>query len=455
MKRLILSLLLLMFTLPSSAVTYHYMVKEVDGLKVPLRTKTLHVCTECQYTTIESALATINDATSTNLYIIELHSGVYAESPLTWKSFVYLRGDGQDSTKVYCSGTCSTITIGSLDDCGFQDVTIGGRVPINVTGTGAAGAVVEFESVTLGHTDASLGTNAVDCIVESGASYTYEFNNSVCRTTFDSIRLNQNSTFRAVGSVFHTVSVTNGALVTPRVFSTVGTGGSFYLTAVQVFMTDTGTSGNMSGLIVQGTGTPGAAETYLLEDVAFFIDESSSRTGTTRCVYFAQAGSGSVPVPVKLKNVTCQIKRQSSSGTVVALEIDASNHALWTIDVIGGMSNLDVCSAAKCTASSAPCACCTGAGTGCGFTRNDIDNAETVAGFSLNVHDFSTGGVFVGTAPTFYNSPIRGGQIKLTPIATAPATCTIGDYYADTSGAFCSCSAANTWTNMNGVGACV
>ena len=46
------------------------------------------------------------------------------------------------------------------------------------------------------------------------------------------------------------------------------------------------------------------------------------------------------------------------------------------------------------------------------------------------------------------------GVISITPMATAPATCAIGDLYVDTSGAYCSCSATNTWTNMNGVGAC-
>jgi Pectinesterase len=45
--------------------------------------------------------------------------------------------------------------------------------------------------------------------------------------------------------------------------------------------------------------------------------------------------------------------------------------------------------------------------------------------------------------------------LRLTPLATAPATCVIGDYYVDTSGAYCTCSAVNTWTNTNGVGSCV
>ncbi len=38
--------------------------------------------------------------------------------------------------------------------------------------------------------------------------------------------------------------------------------------------------------------------------------------------------------------------------------------------------------------------------------------------------------------------------------AAAPGTCSIGDFYVDTSGAFCACTAANTWSNMTATGAC-
>lgn len=42
----------------------------------------------------------------------------------------------------------------------------------------------------------------------------------------------------------------------------------------------------------------------------------------------------------------------------------------------------------------------------------------------------------------------------LEPQATAPATCSIGDFYVDTSGASCACSATNTWSNMHAIGTC-
>lgn len=45
-------------------------------------------------------------------------------------------------------------------------------------------------------------------------------------------------------------------------------------------------------------------------------------------------------------------------------------------------------------------------------------------------------------------------ELELTPIATAPATCTEGSIYADDSGALCYCETANTWTSLGGSGAC-
>ncbi len=45
---------------------------------------------------------------------------------------------------------------------------------------------------------------------------------------------------------------------------------------------------------------------------------------------------------------------------------------------------------------------------------------------------------------------------QITPAASAPATCAIGDFYVDTSGAYCGCAATNTWEKMNATtGTCV
>jgi hypothetical protein len=49
----------------------------------------------------------------------------------------------------------------------------------------------------------------------------------------------------------------------------------------------------------------------------------------------------------------------------------------------------------------------------------------------------------------------NNGTVHFGAIATAPATCTIGDFYVDTSGAYCACTSTDTWTNLTPLtGAC-
>lgn len=45
--------------------------------------------------------------------------------------------------------------------------------------------------------------------------------------------------------------------------------------------------------------------------------------------------------------------------------------------------------------------------------------------------------------------------LRITPQVTAPATCSIGDIYVDTSGEMCACTSTNTWTGTTGIGSCV
>src|SRR3990167_6975040 len=71
------------------------------------------------------------------------------------------------------------------------------------------------------------------------------------------------------------------------------------------------------------------------------------------------------------------------------------------------------------------------------------------------------GDVFMnGTAPTINmaaaSATISTGAFPLnfSTLATAPATCSIGAFYVDTSGAYCACTATNTWSNMTATGTC-
>jgi hypothetical protein len=49
---------------------------------------------------------------------------------------------------------------------------------------------------------------------------------------------------------------------------------------------------------------------------------------------------------------------------------------------------------------------------------------------------------------------LQAAMLSLVPQASAPGSCAIGDLYVDTSGAYCACTATNTWENMTATGSC-
>ena len=82
------------------------------------------------------------------------------------------------------------------------------------------------------------------------------------------------------------------------------------------------------------------------------------------------------------------------------------------------------------------------------------DSTQAGAGF---IYEDSGGTDLVtmgpGTVVALPNTTVTD-VLTVTPQATAPATCSIGDLYIDTSGAACACSATNTWSNMHATGSC-
>lgn len=91
-----------------------------------------------------------------------------------------------------------------------------------------------------------------------------------------------------------------------------------------------------------------------------------------------------------------------------------------------------------------------------GPSGNFIDGVTDNIQLKVQGHSTQTNPVMTveTSAGTDILNVANNGVITLLTIATAPATCNIGDYYIDTSGGVCFCTAANTWTNVSGVGNC-
>lgn len=89
---------------------------------------------------------------------------------------------------------------------------------------------------------------------------------------------------------------------------------------------------------------------------------------------------------------------------------------------------------------------------------NDILALKEMTGADANVMTWDQDGdvtVNKGDLVVTSGKATLGDLLSLTPKATAPATCSIGDIYSDTSGALCHCSATNTWEALGATGTCV
>lgn len=70
-------------------------------------------------------------------------------------------------------------------------------------------------------------------------------------------------------------------------------------------------------------------------------------------------------------------------------------------------------------------------------------------------HAYNSNRIVIDATGVKVQGASAGGAIfRVEPLATAPATCTIGDQYVDTSGAYCGCASTNVWENLGTTGSC-
>ena len=88
----------------------------------------------------------------------------------------------------------------------------------------------------------------------------------------------------------------------------------------------------------------------------------------------------------------------------------------------------------------------TGAG-GIGLFFVRVDNVAATGDAARITNDGSGVGLYI-------DQNGDNAAIQLQVQNTAPATCTIGGVYMDSSGAYCVCTATNVWENMGSTGTC-
>lgn len=204
---------------------------------------------------------------------------------------------------------------------------------------------------------------------------------------------------------------------------------------------------------------------YELDDDALYVCESGPCEGAGWVEY--GGGSGGAPAFSDITSGTNTAAAmvvgagaslaKASTGTIDASAIDHDGDGSREISVNSGNIDLD------------------GDGSGVGSVLRIRQSGsstiyiEAIAGnVSTRLRSFGSGASIlqssfgpVVTADSSGGTTMAGKAtvsdlLKITPKATAPATCTAAtDIYTDTSGALCFCTSTNTWTNTSGVGLCV
>ena len=121
------------------------------------------------YTTIESAVNSITDASATNTYTVKVYPGIYVENPITLKSYVAIKGESSISTVVSASNPSSSLFV-MADQSMVIDMQIQGCTAPSVS-------AIYYSSPTTPQTNAiayvenvRFGTNYTNAMVQGSGS---------------------------------------------------------------------------------------------------------------------------------------------------------------------------------------------------------------------------------------------------------------------------------------------
>lgn len=108
--------------IPIYDLANNFTATDVEGALVELNTKATQTIQEVvivqknpstgQFSSIEAALASISDNSSTKPYLISVAPGIYTENPLTMKPYVYIEGSGEQETVIRPVTNTNTIING-------------------------------------------------------------------------------------------------------------------------------------------------------------------------------------------------------------------------------------------------------------------------------------------------------------------------------------------------------
>lgn len=371
----------------------------------------------CFYSTIQSAVNSITDATATKRYTAYVMPGDYAET-VTMKSYVSLVGADKMSTRILGSGDVDAVKIpADITEVGITNLTLG-ESGVVADGANTVPMTVYVWDCLLGIVDGTGGVqgDSQDCIYISNKVKVFSFGN-LCRSTFDGITVGPNSTYVGEGNAFELDNKSNDFQM--RVWRTGGTGAQIYEHGSRVSVLSTTNNQPIEGLSLTSAFNPETATQgyqFSIRDTDIEIrTTNASRTNTTTCFNLpAFALTNSNASLADFSGSNCRMIASGSSvplvGLGIASDADFSN---WTVRWNGGWISMSG-----------------------GASRTDVNNADTAIVPILTGVEHS--GTYSGAGA------VTGGDVRVGGFTTrllgrvgdlAAATCTGNEIALDNGGA--------------------
>jgi len=392
-----------------------------------------HVCKAgCLYSTVQSAVDAITDASSTKRYTVFIDVGDYDEK-VTLKQYVDFVGRSRTATRVRGdsagAGSAGFATTSDIKNWTISNMTIGGATAIIGTDAVTTRAPIGVFGCNVGIIDgtefASAGKTAQAYFPVRGSD-TYAIGN-VYRATKSCVVIGRSPGTVAAASFYGVGNecVAEGAgdtevVAYPRQDESV----DIFEQAPIIRLS----SGSATARVTAFDSRPGTGDPAFAGDVSYISMPGSriqiatthaTRTGTSVCFTIPLASTSSPATTlVNVDGSHCEIVTHASdtTSTLYGMEVLASAaHSVWSAHWVGGSIQLSG-----------------------GATRTDFQNAETVGGFSLEAGNLLHSGTYAGAGTTTTADLKRGGFTDRLLVRVGDlvgATCTNNEIALDTGGA--------------------
>lgn len=402
----------------------------------------------CIYSTVQSALDSITDATSTKRYSIFIGPGDYDENVTVNKEFIDFVGMNRYTTRIRgntgASGVTFTHTV-DKSNVTYSNMTIGGTIgfgsndgggstvrgPIGVFGCDVG--IIDGSEGAVGKTTYSFAGRGTTDIYSVGNVF------RATRSCVQSLGSSGNaaaSSYYGSGNQCFIVAAGDAGV---EAYVRQDEGADIYESAPFISITSASATALLAAF--DGRPSPGFGDHAQAGDISYISMPNSrivinttnaSRTGTAACFRVDQVNtSTSCTTFLNVDGSHCEIISSTSdtTSTLYGMEVTAdTHHDLWAVRWVGGSIRLSG-----------------------GATRTDFQNAETVGGFTLTAGELTHSGAYAGAGTTTTADLMRGAfsQRLIGRVGDlVAATCTPGEIALDTGGAnkeICICDTGPAW----------